>query len=91
MEMDTATLTRLASVLAATAKANEALLSVLIATHPEPDLLRHVWDQSKPDWIDDQHETLFAQHAPYMQAFLARLAGISGEIDGAAGQFRQGD
>ncbi|MGY0607421.1 hypothetical protein ACVHXL_06240 [Stenotrophomonas sp. FS3] len=49
-----------------------------------------MWDQSKPDWIEEQHETLFAQHGPYMQAFLARLAGISGEIDGAAGQFQQG-
>ncbi|HDS1537427.1 MULTISPECIES: hypothetical protein [Pseudomonadota] len=90
MEMDTATLTRLASVLAATAKANEALLSVLIATHPEPDVLQHVWQQSKPEWIDEAHEQAFAQHGTYMQTFLARLAGISGEIDGAATQFLRG-
>jgi len=90
MEMDSEQLSRLASVLAANAKANEALLSVLIATHPEPDVLRHVWQQSKPGWIDEEHELTFFQHGPYMEAFLARLAGLTGEIDGVAERFSRG-
>ncbi len=87
MEMDNEQLTRFAAILAATMRANQELLSVLIATHPEPDVLNHVWEQSKPGFIDEEADAMFFNVGAYKDAYLARLSGISGEINGAAEQF----
>lgn len=91
MEMTAEQLTRMAGILAATSRANSALLSALIATHPEPDVLRHVWQQSKPEWIEDEGELTFFQYGHYKSAFLARLGAISLEIEAAAEKFSGAD
>lgn len=68
--------------LAGSMKANNQLLSALIATHPEPELLRELWHASKPEWIDEQSEMLHFQHSlDYRAGLLERLSSISGEID----------
>lgn len=68
--------------LAGAMKANNQLLSVLIATHPKPELLRDLWHASKPEWIDEQSAKLPFQHSPdYRDGLLERLSVLTGEID----------
>ncbi len=68
--------------LAGTTKANNQLLSVLIASHPQPELLRAMWHASKPEWIDEMSERpSFQASTPYRQGLLERLKSLSIEID----------
>lgn len=84
MELTSENLTRAISVLTGTAKAIEAAVSALIATHPEPEALQELWQHLKPGLIEQEHEQVMFQDGIYMQSFLICLASLSGEIDAAA-------
>jgi hypothetical protein len=84
MGLSSEDLTRAISLLAGTAKAIEAAVSALIATHPEPEALQLLWQNLKPGLIDQEHEQVMFQDGLYMQSFLTCLARVSGEIDAAA-------
>lgn len=55
--------------------ADRHAIAVLIGDHRTPDSLLELWQQSKPEWIDDAAENpLFRGIPEYQQGYLQRMA-----------------
>lgn len=61
--------------------ATKQLLAVLIASHPDRELLRDMWHQSKPEWIDEQSESALFRFDDYKKGFLEAMTWMTGVID----------
>jgi hypothetical protein len=79
----------LLNVLFAEAAVSRHAVSALIATHPEPDILRLVWQQSMPTWIEQIDEVNLLKSGDFREQYTHTLGNLSQEIDEAVERFLQ--
>lgn len=72
---------RLGFMLAGEMRAVRAMVSVLIASHPDPEGLKRIWHASKSEWIDTHAETRLHGQREFHDAFVETLGALSREID----------
>lgn len=74
---------RMVCMLAGEMTAMRTLVATLIASHPRPDLVRKLWDSSKPDWVDLQVEQKIFSLPDFKEAYLKTMGAMSQSIEEA--------
>lgn len=74
-------LTRLVWLLSGESAAYRKVLTVLIGTHPDPEMLKNTWHQSKAMWIEDEQAWIARHTEDYREAHLKTLGAFSQSID----------
>jgi hypothetical protein len=80
-ELTPAQLSRLINMLMGELEACRSVISTLIASHPHPDLLQSIWNQSKAEWVDEMDGRNVMRHPDYQTAFIQTLSAFSRTID----------
>ena len=60
------------------------LMSVLIASHPEPSRLQMAWEARMHEWVDDEMARPFFDLPEYREAYTGCLGSLTQEVDRAA-------
>lgn len=58
-------------------------ISVLIASHPEPQRMRAEWLARRDEWVNHEMDIGTLDHEEYRRLYTDLLAGLSKEIDHA--------
>lgn len=63
--------------------AHKCAIEAIIASHPRPDVLRDIWHQSKPEWIDGSEPKNVFRSQDFQEGFVNALGAFSQSIDQA--------
>ena len=61
--------------------AHKCAIEAIIASHPRPDVLRGIWHQTKPEWIDDSERKNVFRSKDFQEGFVNALGAFSQSID----------
>lgn len=90
-EMDARSEKRLIMLMLGALDAHKCAIEAIIASHPKPDLLRDIWHQSKPEWIDDSERKNVFRSKDFQEGLVQALSAFSQSIDTAEEISRPGD